>query len=154
MTAKSTGAGCANVTITFTSPGNQLPSAFTLVRSPSLKGPFSAVAGVNITGGPGTYQAAFSTCSTGFYEVALFPTLFTITGITAKPTGSGCANVTINFTAPGSPAPTAFSLVSAATLKGPFTAVAGANITGGPSAFQATFSTCSTSFYEIQRTSP
>jgi hypothetical protein len=74
-----------------------------------------------------------------------------ITGISAVPTGSGCANVTINFTAPGNPAPTAFTLLGSSALNGTFAAVAGAVITGSAGAYQAAFSNCATEFYKIEQ---
>jgi hypothetical protein len=59
--------------------------------------------------------------------------------------------VTISFTAPGNPAPSAFTLVGSSTLNGAYTAVAGAVITGGSGAYQATFSNCSTGFFKIEQ---
>jgi hypothetical protein len=76
---------------------------------------------------------------------------FRISSIAAVPTGSGCANVTIDFTAPGDLAPTAFTLLGSSAVNGPYAAVAGAVITGGPVAYQATFSNCSTEFYQIEQ---
>jgi hypothetical protein len=69
ITAVPAGAGCANVTITFTAPASLPASAFTLVGSSTLNGAYTAVAGAAITGGSGVYQAAFSNCSTGFFEI-------------------------------------------------------------------------------------
>jgi hypothetical protein len=77
---------------------------------------------------------------------------FNITSISAVPTTPGCANVTINFTAPGNPAPSAFTLLGSSALNGHFAPVAGAVMTGGSGAYQATFSNCSTAFYEIEQT--
>jgi FlgD Ig-like domain len=76
---------------------------------------------------------------------------FAITSITAVPTGAGCANVTIHFTAVGSPPSTAFTLVSSPALNGTFSPVSGAVITGSSGSYQATFSNCTTSFYEIEQ---
>jgi hypothetical protein len=75
---------------------------------------------------------------------------FAITGITASPTSSGCAAVTVTFSAPGNPAPSAFRLVSSHTVNGTYTAVTGATITGGSGAYQASFSNCETAFYKIE----
>jgi hypothetical protein len=75
---------------------------------------------------------------------------FKIGSITAVPTGSGCANVTINFTAPGNLAASAFTLVGSTTVKGTYSAVSGAVITGGSGSYQAAFSNCSTEFYKLE----
>jgi hypothetical protein len=75
-----------------------------------------------------------------------------ITSITAVPTTPGCANVTITFTAPGNPPPTAFTLVGSSKVNGTYTPVASVVITGGSSAYQATFSNCSTEYFEIEQT--
>jgi hypothetical protein len=139
--------GCANVTITFTASGNLAPSAFTLVGASDLKGTYSAVSGAVLTGGAGSYQATFSNCSTEFYKIAL---TLAITGLKASPTTSGCATVTITFTAPGSLAPSAFTLVGASDLKGTYSAVSGAVMTGNAGSYKATFSNCSTQFYKIK----
>jgi hypothetical protein len=77
-----------------------------------------------------------------------------IATISAVRTGPGSANVTIKFTAPGSPALSAFTLVSSSILNGSYTAVNGAVITAVSDGYQATFSTNSTSFYKIEQTSP
>jgi len=79
------------------------------------------------------------------------PGALTITGITAQPTGSGCSTVTITFTASSLPA-TAFTLVGSSALNGTFSAVTGAAISGSAGTYQATFSNCSTQFYEIEQT--
>jgi hypothetical protein len=77
-----------------------------------------------------------------------------ITDIVSVPTGPGCANVTISFTAPGNPAPSAFTLVSSPKVNGTYTAVASAVITGSSGAYQASFSNCSTEFYQIEQPDP
>jgi hypothetical protein len=84
-------------------------------------------------------------------QVIVTPPVFKIASITAVPTGSGCATVTINFTAPGSPAPSAFTLVGSSTVNGTYSAVTGAVITGGSGTYQAVFSNCSTEFYKIEQ---
>jgi hypothetical protein len=79
------------------------------------------------------------------------PSPLTITGITASPTSPpGCAIVNITFTFLGSPAPSAFHVIGSATVSGVYTTVAGAVITGGPGTYQATFTNCSTQFYQIE----
>jgi hypothetical protein len=93
---------------------------------------------------PGTNQA--TTLAVAQVTVS---TLFTITSITASPTGSGCANVTITFTAPGNLAPSEFSLLSSSTVNGTYTNT-GVSITGGSGTYQAAFSNCSTEFYQIK----
>ena len=51
-----------------------------------------------------------------------------ITGISAVPTGSGCANVTITFTASGNLPPTSFEVVSSPTVNGTYAPIAGVMI--------------------------
>jgi hypothetical protein len=153
ITASRTTPGCATVTITFTAPVNLAPSAFTLIGSSTVNGAYRAVPGAVITGGSGVYQATFSNCSTGFFRIVqgTVPGVLNITGITASRTTTGCANVTISFTASGNPAPLAFTLVGSPTLNGPYTTVAGAFITGSSGVYQATFSSCSTGFFKIEQ---
>jgi hypothetical protein len=74
-----------------------------------------------------------------------------ITSVAAVPTTTGCANVTINFTAPGNPASSAFTVVGASKLNGTYAPVVGAVITGGSGAYQVTFSNCSTAFFHIEQ---
>jgi hypothetical protein len=149
ITASPTTPGCSAVTITFTAPGYPLSSAFTLISSPTVNGTYTAV-GASITGGSGVYQAAVTNCSTVFYRIKwIVEAPFTITGITASPTGSGCASVTITFTAPGNPLSSAFTLIGSPTVNGTYTAVA-ASITGGSGVYQAAVTNCSTVFYQIK----
>ncbi len=76
-----------------------------------------------------------------------------ITGITATPTGSGCATVTISFTGPSSlPVSESFNLVGAPALNGTYSAVAGAVLSGSSGAYNFTFSNCSTEFYKVELT--
>jgi hypothetical protein len=77
--------------------------------------------------------------------------VFQIATATFVSTGPGSGNVTINFTAPGDPAPSVFTLLSSPTLIGTYTPVTGAVITGGSGNYQATFSSTSTQFYEIKQ---
>jgi hypothetical protein len=63
------GPGCSAITIPFTASSNLLPSAFTLLGSPTVNGAYAAVGGASITGGSGTYQAAVTNCSTMFYKI-------------------------------------------------------------------------------------
>jgi hypothetical protein len=78
-----------------------------------------------------------------------------ITGITTVPTGSDCANVTINFTGPPAlPAFASMNLVSSAKLNGTFSPVAGAVLsTVGSGNFQYAFTNCSTAFFKIDLSS-
>jgi hypothetical protein len=92
-----------------------------------------------------------STNTTVAVAQVVVPLPFQITGITAAPTGAGCANVTITFTAPANLPPSAFTLVGSSTVNGAYTAVAGAAITGGSGSYQAAFSNCSTGFFEIEQ---
>ena len=152
MTASRISPGCSLVTITFIAPASAVPSAFTVLGSYALNGNYGSVANATITGGSGLYQATFTTCSTEFYRIvgAVGPvTAPTITGITATQTSPGCAVLTINFVAPGNPASSAFTLLGAADLNGPYAAAAGATITGGSGIYQATLTTCSTEFFQI-----
>jgi hypothetical protein len=150
ITASPTTPGCATVAITFTATGNLAPSAFRLISSPTVKGAYTVVADATIAGGSGAYQATFSNCSTEFdkSEQVEQPV---ISGISASPTTSGCATLTITFTAPADLAPSAFKLISSAKVRGPYTAVVDATITGGSGVYQATFSNCSTGFYKIEQ---
>jgi hypothetical protein len=81
----------------------------------------------------------------------IVPVTFAITGITATPTAAGCSTVTINFTAPGNPAPSTFRLAGAATVNGGYTPVTGAAITGGSGTYQATTISCSSEYYQIEQ---
>jgi len=87
-------------------------------------------------------------------QVIIAPPVFNISSITAVPTGSGCADVTLTFTAPGSPAASVFTVVHSSTLNGSYTAVPGAVVTGSGGSYQATFSNCVTEFYEILEVEP
>ena len=61
--------GCSAITITFTNSSNLLPSAFNLFGSTTVNGAYTNV-GALITGGPGTYQAAVTNCSSPmFYKI-------------------------------------------------------------------------------------
>jgi hypothetical protein len=73
-----------------------------------------------------------------------------VTSITAVPTGSGCATVTINFTARGISASSVFALLGSSTVNGTYSAVAGAVLTGSSGTYQFTFSNCSTEFYKVE----
>jgi len=79
------------------------------------------------------------------------PVQFIITKITASPTTPGCANLALDFTAPGNPAPSTFVVIGSATVNGTYTPVPGVLITGGLGSYQATFSNCSPMFYKIQK---
>ena len=79
--------------------------------------------------------------------------IFKITNISAVPSGSGSANITIDFEASGNPALTSFTLLGSSTLNGTFTAVSGANFTGSSGVYQVTISTTSSpEFYKIEET--
>ena len=97
---------------------------------------------------PGTNQA--TTLAVAQVTISI---PFTITSITAIPTGAGCANVTITFTAPGNLPTTDFKLVSSSTVNGTYTNT-GVSITASSGTYQATFSNCSTRFYQIQEENP
>jgi hypothetical protein len=86
-------------------------------------------------------------------QAIISPGLLRISTISVVLTGGGSANITINFTAPGSPLPSVFTLVGSSTLGGPYGAVAGAAISGSQGAYQATFTSSSPSFYEVKQTS-
>jgi hypothetical protein len=68
ITASPTTPGCAAVTITFTAPLGLAPSAFNLLGSATLNGPYKTVS-ASITGGSGSYQINFTNCSTEFYQI-------------------------------------------------------------------------------------
>jgi hypothetical protein len=74
---------------------------------------------------------------------------FKITSIKAVPTGGGCSSVTISFTGPSLPA-SSFQVMESSTVKGTYTAVGGAIITGSAGSYQATFTNCSTEFFVIE----
>ncbi len=63
ISAVSTGAGSANITINFVASGNPALSAFTLLGSSTLNGTFSAVFTAVFSGSSGAYQVTFSTTS-------------------------------------------------------------------------------------------
>jgi hypothetical protein len=75
---------------------------------------------------------------------------FEITSYSATPTSGGCSTVTLNFTYPGNLAASAFKVMEASTLKGAYSAVAGAAINGSAGSYQATFTSCSTEFFVIE----
>lgn len=77
------------------------------------------------------------------------PAPLAITTITAAPVGGGCSTITLNFTAPPTLAPAAFTVLGASAVNGTFTPVTGATITGGAGLYQATFTSCATQFYQI-----
>jgi hypothetical protein len=141
--------GCSAVTISFTAPGNLLPSAFTLVGSATVNGAYSPVS-ASITGSSGVYQAVVTSCSTAFYRIAqIVASSLTITGIKASQTTPGCSVVTISFAAPGNALPSAFTLVGSATVNGIYAPVS-ASITGNSGDYQAIATNCSTAFYRIK----
>ena len=76
-----------------------------------------------------------------------------ITSVSAVPTGAGCATVTINFTGPTAlPVSSGFTVVGSPTVNGTYSAVTGVVISAGsgPGSYVATFSNCSTAFFEIE----
>ncbi len=150
ITFSPTTPGCATVAITFTALGNPAPAAFTLIGSATVNGTYAAVPGASITGGSGAYQATATICSaTQFFK--LKQNSFAITRITATPMTSGCATVTLRFTALGNLAPSAFTLLGSATVNGTYAAVPGASITGGSGAYQATATICSgAQFFKLE----
>jgi hypothetical protein len=78
-----------------------------------------------------------------------------ITSVSTVPTGSDCANVTIDFTAPSVlPVFASLNLVSSAKLNGTFSPVAGAILsTNGSGSFQYSFTNCSNAFFKIDLSS-
>jgi hypothetical protein len=68
ITASPTTPGCSDVVISFTAPGNPLLSTLKLMGSTTVNGAYAPVA-ASITGGSGSYQAAFTNCSTMFYLI-------------------------------------------------------------------------------------
>jgi hypothetical protein len=87
-------------------------------------------------------------------QVILSSTLFKIDTVSAVPTGSGSADITLNFTAPGKPLPSAFTLVRSSTLNGTYAPVTGSVITGASGSYQAVFASSSTGFYKVEQTGP
>jgi hypothetical protein len=83
-------------------------------------------------------------------QIIVAPPGFVISTVGAVPIVSGGATVTINFTAPGNLAPSAFSVVGAPTLNGIYSPVT-AVITGGSGSYQATFTNTTTSFFLIKQ---
>jgi hypothetical protein len=82
--------------------------------------------------------------------VTAAPAHIKITGITAVPTTSGCATVTITFTGPSAlPGSESYRLVGSSTVNGTYTAVTDAALTGNAGTFQVTLTNCSTEFYKI-----
>jgi hypothetical protein len=73
-----------------------------------------------------------------------------ITGITATPTGGGCALVTITFTAAGNPSSSAFQVVGSSTVNSGFAPVGGAVISGSGGTYQAVLTNCATQFFMIE----
>jgi hypothetical protein len=77
-----------------------------------------------------------------------------ITSISAVPTTSGCATITITFNGSTTlPVGTSYQLVGSSTLNGTYTPVTGAVMSGSSGAIQVTFTNCSTEFYEIKEIS-
>jgi hypothetical protein len=75
-----------------------------------------------------------------------------VTSVTAAPTTPGCATVTITFTGlQVLPVSSSYLVYGSDILNGTYTSVSGATVisTGTAGTYQATFSNCSTQFYEI-----
>lgn len=71
-----------------------------------------------------------------------------ITSVAAVPSGGGCYNVTINFTAPGNLPASGFTLLGSTAVNGQFTPVTDATITQlSPGVYQATAQVCSSASY-------
>jgi hypothetical protein len=75
-----------------------------------------------------------------------------ISSVSAVPATSGYVTVTLAFTASGNPALSALSVLGSANVRGAYTTVSGAAITGSAGAYQATFLAPSgtTQYYMIQ----
>lgn len=83
-------------------------------------------------------------------QIIIGATQFRITGITAVPTGSGCATVTITFVGLASlPISESYHVVTSPTLNGVYVQDNEALISGSDGTYQATFTNCSTAFYKI-----
>ena len=80
----------------------------------------------------------------------IVPIPFAITGITAAPAGSGCAVVTITFSAPGNFSPSSFSLLGSTNVASGYAVLSGARFTGGLGTYQATVTNCTAEFYQIK----
>jgi hypothetical protein len=76
--------------------------------------------------------------TTAVQQLTVGAAAFEIQNVSATSTGVGSAILTINFTAAGNPAPTAFTLLSSSTVNGSYALVVGAIFTGSSGTYQAT----------------
>jgi hypothetical protein len=96
-----------------------------------------------------------TTGATAAVLVTFAPTPTKITDITAVPTTSGCATVTITFTGLRALLVSqSYHIVGSPTVNGTYTAVTDAVVSavGTSGTYHATFTNCSTEFYKIELT--
>jgi hypothetical protein len=139
------------VTIDFTGSPSDLPLMLALLSSATANGTYSTAVGANIIQvSSGLFRATVpANGPRQFYRVerlAAIPLQITSLRVAA-------GMVTINFTAPTSNSPSAFTLLSSAAVNGPYSTAVGANtIQLSPGLFQATVPTNGPrQFYEIRK---
>ena len=145
------------VWISFSAQNNDVVSYFALLAASSASGPYSTVAAASIQQiAPGQFQAM--TSSSGgmqYFKIQRVggstpppPQDFQITGLSLS-----SATVTIQFTGSTNDLATAFTLLSANTVTGPYAATLGAAITAvGPGTFRATAPASGPQqFYRVQK---
>jgi hypothetical protein len=77
--------------------------------------------------------------------------VFEITNVTEAPTTSGCATVTLSFTAPGNPALSSFHVMAAPTVNGTYKTLSSVSISGSSGNYQAVFTNCTTQFFIVEQ---
>ena len=142
------------VTIDFSAGTNDVATSFSVVGAPSVNGSYVKVPGVIIAPiGPGKFSATFAAGgSDQYYRIVRAggpppPALPTFTGINAS--GS---NVVLTFSGNATDQASAFTLLSAGGVEGPYTAVAVGITEVSPGVFQAVVAkTGAAAFYRIKK---
>jgi hypothetical protein len=140
------------VTLSFTASPGDTTNAFVVLTAASVLGPFTEALNATIVEvSPGLFSASLpQSGSTQFYKVVRAssrPQEPKITGL-----GVAAGVVTVTFTGATNDLATAFTLLSAGTPVGPYSATTGATVTGGNGTYSATAPTNGPmQFYKIQR---
>jgi len=141
-------------TVTFTGASTDSASAFTLLSSPTVGGPYSPATGAVVTGSAGSFQATVpASGQRQFYRVVKSGTNPNPSPILITNLKIAGGKATVSFTGASSDAPSAFTLLSAPAVSGTYSPAAGASVTNVASGqFQATAPTNgAVQFYRIRR---
>lgn len=142
------------VTIDFSAGTNDTSSAFTVVSSASVAGPYFSVVAKVSNVGPGQFQATFAASGTDqYFRISRQggtppPTELSFTSITI----SG-HNVVLLFSGSSTDIPSVFAILSAGDVGGPYTAAQGSNVTQvSPGLFQAVVpASGSAQYYRVKK---